>query len=175
MKKLLVCLLFCCQILDAQNRPCRCEVNIDYDYDGFIDLYNNSETSFVFAKIRNNVIEDECVGIEILEDCGSRFRVNMHLRDVGLSFRMEDVYIYKEHLITLARPIDYPMPLYSQPSLSSKIVASIENAYGYKYDVLDCFDDWLKVTFVDDENHRHTGWMAKKFQCSNVYNACMGG
>ncbi len=103
------------------------------------------------------------------------FRVNMHLRDVGLSFRIEDVYINKEHLITLARPIDYPMPLYSQSSLSSKIVASIENAYAYKYDVLDCSDDWLKVTFVDDENHRHTGWMAKKYQCSNVYNACMGG
>ncbi len=72
MRKLLVCLLFCCQILGAQNGPCRCEVNIDYDYDGFIDLFNDSEASFVFARIRNNNIEDECVGIEILENCGSR-------------------------------------------------------------------------------------------------------
>ena len=176
MKSFILCLFVCCQLLSAQNKPrFQCEVALDYEFDGYIDIFDDVNSSFVFARIRNNNLQDECIGVEILESLDSRFKVNLHLKGTGLPFRMENVYIKKEHLITLARAIDYPMPLYSHPSLSSKIVTSIENSYGYKYDVLDCYNDWLKVTFVDNKNQRHTGWMAKKYQCPNVYNACMGG
>ena len=176
MKKIVLLFLAFCQIVNAQNStPCETSVTLDYEYEGYLDLYNAEGISYSFARVRNNVQDDEYIEIEITESSSSRFKVNIHMKSIGLPFLIKNVYIKKEHLITLARPIDYPMPLYSRPSLSSKIVASVENSYGYKYDVLDCYSDWLKVSFVDDRNQRHTGWMAKKYQCHNVYNACMGG
>lgn len=176
MKKIVLLFLAFCQIINAQNStPCKTSVTLDYEYEGYLELYNEESASYSFARVRNNVQDDEYLEIEITECSSSRFKVNIHMQSIGFPFRMENVYIKKEHLITLARAIDYPMPLYSHPSLSSKIVTSIENSYGYKYDVLDCYNDWLKVTFVDNKNQRHTGWMAKKYQCPNVYNACMGG
>ena len=154
--------------------PCKSQVVLDYQYEGYIDVFYSVEDDFSFAKIRNNPFDDTCVEVEITGRTEKMFQVNMRVCLGEYPFRMTDVFIKKENLIILSRLLNHPMPLYASPSESGAVNLSVNYSHGYVYRVIDCWGEWLKVSFLDDTGKEHEGWMAPRFQCSNVYSACKG-
>jgi hypothetical protein len=88
---------------------------------------------------------------------------------------VKNAFIHKEHLVVMSKMLASPMPLYESPSADSRIIHRVANSYGYTYHVLDCDGSWLKVSYLTHEGVKHVGWMAKQYQCTNPYTACMGG
>ena len=178
MKKtvILFFLILSCPILQAQDEStfCQCETILDYRFEDYIDVFNSDDSSFPIARVRNNPQEDEFLVVEIIGRSDSLFRVNIRMAISNNPFQMNNVFVRKEHLIILSRLLNHPMPLYSQPSKSSTIVKSIEDSYGHIYEVIDSSVDWLRVVYTDGNNNRYEGWMAKEYQCSNIYSSCMG-
>ena len=151
-----------------------CCVVLDYRYSDYIDVYYRPDTTCAFAKVRNDVQNDVYLQITIEEKAGLFFFFFFSTILEHCQFYMSDVFIRKEHLIILSRYTSTSMPLYSAPSYSRSVDYHVPNAHGYIYNVLDCSDGWLKVSFIDGSNNRIEGWMPPEYQCSNVYTACMG-
>ena len=176
MKKYLLLLILLAPVAFAQQKVsvCKSKVVLDYSYEDYIDVFYSEEDDFSFARIRNNPYDDTCIEMEITGRTEKLFRVNMRVCLGEYPFRMTDVFIKKENLIILSRLLDQPMPLYASPSESGSIILFVKNSHGYVYRVIDCLGDWLKVLFLDETGKEHEGWMAPRYQCSDVYSACMG-
>lgn len=154
---------------------CHAKVIIDYRYDGYVELFCDENTSFPFAKVRNNLMTEDIVIIaEITGRTNNRFRVNLQNELTLFPFRITDVFIDKEHLVILSKVSEAPMPLYSAPSISSAVVTYVKESHGYTYLVMDCDGEWLKVSFTDNNGATFVGWMAPDYQCNHPFTACMG-
>ena len=174
---LLLLLVFGNTLLFAQNKitPCNAIVFVDNTFAGYIDLFDGEETTFPFAKIRNNPkTEEVMLRVRITGRTASRFITTITNYSGESPVVIANVCIKKERLITIAKPLDYPMPLYSSPSSSGVPKESVENAFAYKYHVLDCEGEWLKVLFTDKKGKTISGWMAPEYQCDNIWSSCFG-
>ena len=176
MKKFLWLFFLSCSILQAQDRvvPCQCKTSLDWRYEGYIDVFDSEEASSIISKTRNNMQDEDFLLVEITGSTDSLFRVNIRYALFDMPLPLDNVFIRKQHLIILSRLLNKPMPLYSEPFKTSTVILNVEHSYGYVYNVIDCQDDWLKVSFTDDNGISHEGWMSNEYQCPDVYSACMG-
>jgi len=176
MKRVLIIPLFVlCHVSFAQQiRQCEATVFVEFDYKDYISVYD-SDDSDAAIKIRNLCEIDKYVEIQITGNKGDLFRVNLGFECLGSELTVKNAFIHKEHLVVMSKMLASPMPLYESPSADSRIIHRVANSYGYTYHVLDCDGSWLKVSYLTHEGVKHVGWMAKQYQCTNPYTACMGG
>ena len=175
MKRIIAFFLFVlCQTTFAQQiKPCSATVFLDFNYQDYISVFDSNDSGPVI-RIRNLCEIDKYVEIQITGEQGELFRVNLGFECLGSELAVKNAFIHKEHLVVLSKKLNAPMPLYESPSLNSRIIHRVANSYGYTYNVIDCDGSWLKVSYVSNKGIKHVGWMAKQYQCTNPYTACMG-
>lgn len=61
--------------------------------------------------------------------------------------------------------------VYMEPSYNSEIAFNIiDGRWVTFYQVIDAYDDWLKI--IDPENPDNIGWLSPANQCANPYTPC---
>ena len=139
---------------------------IDYDYDGWIDVYHSLEDVSPFLRIRNEMsISEDIILIELLRREDDKFLVN--ITNGHDNVFIQNVYIDKTHIRVLAQ---YGVVhLYSLPDYSSAVTTTITEASSYRFYVTDCKGEWLKVSFPNDTGVCIEGWMPPEYQLANPY------
>lgn len=139
---------------------------IDFDFDGWINVYHSLEDGNPFLSIRNEMsIHEDIILIELIKSEDNKFFVN--ITNGHDNVFIQNVYIDKAHIRVLAQ---YGVAhLYSLPDYSSAVTTTITEASGYRYSVTDCKDEWLKVSFSNETGVCVEGWMPPEYQLANPY------
>lgn len=161
---------------------------IDYDYYGWVNVYNAADDTIPQVCVRNNEKTEDLLLLELKERKGKRFLVN--ITDAEGRYVFQHVYIDNQHISILLQYGEarlYSKPCYTQSEVlvtivdeglssvtrsqspSSERLLTIIDAKQYKVSVSDIKGDWLKVGFTDKDGALWEGWLPPVYQLANPY------
>lgn len=62
--------------------------------------------------------------------------------------------------------------LYYNPNIDSKIKSKIFKPEYFPFNILDCKENWLYISYLDTDGKIKEGWLSPEDQCSNPYSTC---
>lgn len=147
------------------------EAFIDYDYDGWVDVFFDSSDTKPYLKIRNDSSNREDIFlVEIIGKRGERFEVN--LKNNYGTVLISHSFIPKLHIRVLVRgdsSEDDSTTLYAEPSASCNDIRVIQCVGQKRFAVVDFRDNWLLVSFDEDGEGVLSGWIPLINSNANPY------
>jgi SH3-like domain-containing protein len=146
---------------------CNCDVLIDTEYKGDIELYDKPNGTVI--KIMKHNFKDEDLLIATLEQDSSDYFL-AHVR-YAISGNDSRGWLKKsEHIGVYGRNYDTSLILYASPGETSKVNATI-SWDPQLYKVERCSGKWLLVS-LRFGNKKKKGWLSPEMQCANPYSTC---
>lgn len=161
-----------CQAQSLMHKSLNCEILIDIDYKGPVNLYDS--TGLIIKELKNNSKVDDCIGLTIVGKNDSMYCVIAHYLLKNEIIAKGWIKMDNPHLSIYSRNCG-SMPilnLYQKAEKNSKIQDVIKVHTDYLH-IKDCENNWLLVSVVIS-NKKYEGWISPDMQCSNPYTTCCG-
>lgn len=132
-----------------------------------IPIYNEYTHQNVTAYVLNDTItEDYFIGVIYKIKKGYAYIIGSYTSDKNDYIKG---WIEIKHVGTNIISDDQ-IPLYCYPTICSKKIY-LKTPEWYPMEILKCHGSWLYVKYVD-KYQCVSGWLHKKYQCSNPYTTC---
>lgn len=152
----------------AQEIESKVCVLLEYNFDGVINLYNNSMKDSALI-IQNDLENEDYIYFGLIAKNDSMYYVEARFEIMGY---IGKGWIDRNNTLKIySRNYSQKLILYAEPNSISNVQCVIDKYVPLLFDVLDFNGQWLKVKLKYNETI-YEGWLSPEMQCCNHYSTC---
>jgi hypothetical protein len=152
----------------VKHKALNCEVLIDVNYKGYINIYDINGK--IIKKLKHNFKEEDFVTLTIIGKNDSMYNVTAYYCIKGGVIKG---WVKKNtpQIGTYSRGYSSAVTLYSKPDKYSKIQSTIKEYSPKLMHIKDCENNWVYVSVII-AHKKYEGWLSPDNQCANPYTTC---